>query len=184
MTHDALINGKVVQLTDEEKRGAEKFHLERAKFAWINGELVFGDEPGDDRDHQHWLLEDYEIKSEEFETINRGYMLPCRIQLFKGSDFRKIDMKEISVEDLNTLIEYQFMKYGSASAVVYNGVKVKEVGSVWPPIDTVFTLMVKSSLFDLRFKDEFKFKEMILAKTKKRYVTAVPVKEGNIVSSQ
>lgn len=184
MTHDALINGKVVQLTNEEKEGAEKFHLERVKFAWINGELMFGDEPGDDRDHQHWLLEDFGITPEEFESINRGYMLPSRIQLFKGSDFRKIDMKEVNAEDLNTLIEYQFMKYGSASAVVYNGVKVKEVGSVWPPIDTVFTLMVKSSLFDIRLRDEFIFREMITAKTKKRYESSIPLKEGEIVSSK
>ena len=89
-------------------------------------------------------------------------------------------MKEINAEDLNTLVEYQFLKYGSASAVVYNGVIIKEVGEVWPPIDTVFTIMVKSSLFDLKFKDEFKFREMITAKTKKRYSDCIPLKEGNI----
>lgn len=177
MTNDALLNGKVVTLSDAEREAGEKFHLERIKFAWINGKLTFGDAPGDDRDHQHWMLEDYGISPEEFETINRGYMLPCRIQLFKGSDFRKVDMKEINAEDLNTLVEYQFLKYGSASAVVYNGVIIKEVGAVWPPIDTVFTIMVKSSLFDLKFKDEFKFKEMIMAKTKKTYTECVPLKE-------
>lgn len=54
---------------------------------------------------------------------------------------------------------------------------LEEVGAVWPPIDTVFTIMVKSSLFDLKFKDEFKFKEMIMAKTKKTYTECVPLKE-------
>ena len=59
MKNDAIINGKQITLSDEERKAGEKFHLSRYPFAWVNNQLVFNDNTNDDRDHQHWLCEDY-----------------------------------------------------------------------------------------------------------------------------
>ena len=79
MTNDALINGEVRILSDKEKIDAESFHLRRLAFIWINDELFFNENPNDDRDHQHWVCEDFGITVEEFERLPRGYILPGRI---------------------------------------------------------------------------------------------------------
>lgn len=140
MTNDALINGKVVTLSDEERVAAEKFHMTRCLFGWVNGELTIVDDPEDDRDHQHWMLEDYGISPEEFENINRGYMLPFRIQLFVGSDFRPIDLNTISAKDISTLIEFHKTKYRNQIVEIFNGVKVGKVGEIWDPIERIFAV--------------------------------------------
>ena len=148
MTNDAIINGKVVELPEDERKAAEKFHLERVKFAWIDGELVFGDDPEDDRDHQHWLLEDYGISPVAFEFINRGYMQEGRIQLYKGSDFKSINTAEVSIHALQTLIDYNVAKYDSNIINIFNGVKVGKVGEIWPPLELLLTAVVSTNYLE------------------------------------
>ena len=72
MKNDAIINGKQITLSDEERKAGEKFHLSRYPFAWVNNQLVFNDNTNDDRDHQHWLCEDYGLTVEEWERVPRG----------------------------------------------------------------------------------------------------------------
>lgn len=87
MTNDTVINGKEVELEGVEKTEAEKFHKEQIAFAMIpdgNGknmqyELVFNEDSTDDRDHMHWLMDDYGITLEVFEGLVRGYIKPGRI---------------------------------------------------------------------------------------------------------
>lgn len=137
MTNDALINGKVVTLTEEEKIAGEKFHRSRVPFAWIDKKLVFNDNAGDDRDHQHWLLEDFGISVEEFETMNRGYMIESRIQLFKGSKFEPINMDDVSVTDFSSLTHKHREIFNSTEVTICNGVHVGKVGEIWEPIFTL-----------------------------------------------
>lgn len=135
MTNDALINGEVHVLNDKERKGAEEFHKKRYSFIWINRKLTFNDNMNDDRDHQHWVCEDYGISVEEFEILPRGYILPGRIQLFIGSDFSSIPLHQIEFDDIAHLISVYETLYPDTAYRVFNGVKVGRVGEIWPPID-------------------------------------------------
>lgn len=139
MKSDAIINGKVVELNDKEKKEAEEFHKKRYAFAWINGKLTFNDNENDDRDHQHWLLDDYGVTPEQWEKLPRGYMLPDRIQLFIGSTFSAVPTDLISVTDFAELISKHHTRYNSKEVKVYNGVKIGKVGEVWEPITCLGT---------------------------------------------
>ena len=139
MKSDAIINGKVVELNDNEKKEAEEFHKKRCAFAWIDGKLTFNDNENDDRDHQHWLLDDYGITPEQWEKLPRGYMLPDRIQLFIGSTFSAVPTDSISVTDFAELISKHHTRYKSKEVKIYNGVKIGKVGEVWEPITCLGT---------------------------------------------
>lgn len=134
MDDKAIINGGVVQLTAEETEGAAKFHLSRLLFAWVHGELKFNTNNNDDRDHQHWLCEDFGLTLDEYEHTNRGYIKDDRVQLFIGSTFSPLDTSEISTTDFFKLIKKHAEIYGTSSVKVYNGVKIGKVGEVWDPI--------------------------------------------------
>lgn len=133
MKSDALINGEVIELTEDERKAGEKFHKGRKAFAWIKGKLEFIEE-GDDRDHQHWMLDEFGITPAEFETTLRGYMNPDKIQLFIGSDFRPLDTDKISVDDFNKLLHIYGERYNKDTVEIYNGVVIGKVGDIWPPI--------------------------------------------------
>lgn len=139
MKNDAIINGNKVILSDEDRKAGEAFHRRRLAFAWVNGQLTFNTNENDDRDHQHWLLEDFGISVEEWETLPRGYMMEDRIQLFIGSDFRPLDTSIISVTDFNNLLHTHATRYNSESVKVYNGVKIGKVGEIWPPMECLGT---------------------------------------------
>lgn len=134
MKKEAIINGNQVILSEEDKAAGEEFHKKRYAFAWIKGKLTFNDNLNDDRDHQHWMLEDYEVSIEEWEVSPRGYMLPDRIQLFIGSHFSKLNTSEISITDFNELLFKHHERYNSTSVTVYNGVKVGKIGDIWEPL--------------------------------------------------
>lgn len=140
MTNDALIDNKVVTLTDKEVKDAANFHKKRLPFIYINNKLVFNTNFEDDRDHQHWVLEDFGIGIKEFETLNRGYMLPGRIQFFKGSTFGKIDTSQVSIADIRRICEVYKTYIGAGHVVVYNGVHVGRVGEVWEPMETLLEI--------------------------------------------
>lgn len=134
MDKNALINGQFRELSEEEKVGAEHFHRRRLAFAWIGGVIQFNLKRNDDRDHQHWLLEDFGITPQEFEHINRGYMMYNRIQLFKGSSFAPIEVADILQEDLHYLQCVHKRRYGEDTVPMYSGVVVGKVGEIWPPM--------------------------------------------------
>ncbi len=139
MTNDALINNKVVELTDEEKAASEKFHKSRLPFIWIDNKLIINENEDDDRDHQHWVCEDFGLTIPEFEALNRGYMIEGRIQFFRSSTFEMIDTSEISVEDFNKLLKIQHSRYNTDKVVVCNGVHIGKVGEIWEPISVLGT---------------------------------------------
>lgn len=139
MKKDAIINNKKIHLTDEEKEAGEAFHRKRYAFAWINGKITFNDNINDDRDHQHWLCEDYSLSVEDWEKTPRGYMLPDRIQLFIGSKFEQLNTNKISMGDFNTLLKVHGKRYNTLSVTVYNGVKIGKIGEVWEPIEKLGT---------------------------------------------
>lgn len=143
MTNDAIINGKVVQLTNDERKAGEAFHLSRLPFAFLNNDLVMNQNRSDDRDHQHWLTEDYGLSLQQFEVTPRGYITEGRIQFFVGSDFRPMDMNSISDLDIAKLMaQHKCMYPDTHSCNIYNGVKVGKIGEIWPPIDFVGTWSV------------------------------------------
>lgn len=136
MKSDALINKEKVILSEKDRVAGENFHKKRFAFAFVNGELKFNT-AGDDRDHQHWLCEDFGLTVDEFENTPRGYMLPDRIQLFIGSDFRPLNTSLISMSDFNTLLRTHGDRYNTKKITVYNGVKIGKIGEVWSPLETV-----------------------------------------------
>lgn len=139
MKNESIINHKTVKLSDSEREAGEEFHKKRYAFAWINGKLTFNDNINDDRDHQHWLCEDYGLTIEDWENTPRWYMIPDRIQMFIGSDFRALDTNLISMGDFHTLLRVHGEKYNTIQVTVYNGVKVGKVGEIWEPIEKVGT---------------------------------------------
>ncbi|MCM1223248.1 MAG: hypothetical protein NC548_53230 [Lachnospiraceae bacterium] len=134
MTNDALINGEVQSLTDEEKTRAEKFHRERLAFALVNDQIIFDENADDDRDHQHWLCETFGMTIEEFENIPRGYIMKGKIQLYTGSRFEQLELGMIKVKHLIRIIDKYKSIYPDIPYRVFNGVKVGKVGTIWPPI--------------------------------------------------
>lgn len=148
MTSDTVINGKEVELAEErvmaERVMAESFHKDQVAFAIVpisNANiLVFNENYCDDRDHMHWLMEDYGISSEVVESVVRGYIKPGRIQLYTGSDFKCIDLQKVTLTDLERL-EYKHNKHFRAGEIeVFNGVEVGRVGELWEPKELVFTI--------------------------------------------
>ena len=141
MKKDAIINGKRIMLPDDERINAEQFHRKRIPFIWIDGTLHINVNENDDRDHQHWVLDDFGILPEQWETLNRGYMLPGKIQLFRSSRFEKIPNNEIDLnnDDFKTLVNLNRTVYKQRDVTVYNGVYIGKVGEIWPPIEELYT---------------------------------------------
>lgn len=136
MKSEALIHGEMLVLSEDETKGAAEFHNSRLPFIWINGELIFNDKyETDDRDYQHWILEDFGIQADQFERMPRGYIRPARIQFLLGSHFGKINIAEIE-KDIPKIIARHVEIYGR-SFEIFNGVHVGKVGDIWPPMETV-----------------------------------------------
>lgn len=136
---EALLNGKMTNLELDEAIKADKFHRNRFAFAWIDGKLTFN-KLGDSRDHQHWLTEDFGLTLQEFEETPRGYIKEGRIQLFKGSDFRKIDIDKDLTDfksDKESLVKAHNKLFEGVTPEIFNGVKIGKVGEIWPPIEKI-----------------------------------------------
>ncbi|MBR1453992.1 MAG: hypothetical protein IJ593_05050 [Lachnospiraceae bacterium] len=142
MTSDAIINGNLVILSNEERETAEKFHKHRVGFAWINGKLEFIPF-GDDRDHQHWMLEEFNISADEFENIPRGYMMDGRIQFFIGSSFKEMNIGIVSDDDYAELFNVYNNTFDNTTVQMYNGVIVGKVGEIWEPKINLGTFSTK-----------------------------------------
>lgn len=146
MKSDALINEEVRILSDEEKQAEEKFHLSRIPFIWIPCEdfpymkLVFNENLHDDRDHQHWVLEDYNIEPWQFEHLPRSYIRDGRIQFFQGSSFQPIGKQlNTTLFDFFTIAEkYQEQTdWTMSDVIICNGVRIGKIGEVWDPIEII-----------------------------------------------
>lgn len=157
ITSDAIINGKMTTLTKDEMEQAANFHRNRVAFAIVNGKLWVNTNRHDERDHQHWLMEDFEMSIEEFEQCDRGYMIKDRIQLFRGSDFHPIEDPIGFMEKYaKSLLQFYSFKWkpdpirgliNDPHFRVCNGVKVGKVGELWDPLE-VYTLPDVFSLDD------------------------------------
>lgn len=137
MTNDALLSGQVILLSDTEITRAADFHKNRYAFAFMNNTIIFNNNPNDDRDHQHWLLDEFGISPVEFENIPRGYMKKDRIQLFVGSNFSPIDKSILTRENISILLAAHRKRYASKVVPIYNGVRIGKVGDIWPPVETI-----------------------------------------------
>lgn len=133
MKSDAIINGKTITLANSARKAGEAFHKKRYAFAWVGGKLVYNDNEQDDRDHQHWLLEEYGITPEMFEAVPRGYMMGGRIQFLLGSAFGEVNMDTIKAEDITALVRKHTERYGLDKVEVYNGVIIGKIGEIWKP---------------------------------------------------
>lgn len=128
----AIINKNTIELSDKEIENAANFHKRRIAFAFVDGQCRFNDNPDDDRDHQHWVCEDYGLTKEEFENLIRGYMLPGKIFIYQSSHFLEIDLSKLSVEDLLILLRTYKKIYKEEPVTIYNGVEIGVVGEEWP----------------------------------------------------
>ena len=138
----AIISKSTVELTEEEIKGAASFHKRRIAFAFVNDECVFNTDPDDDRDHQHWICEDYGFTKEEFEKLIRGYMLPGKIFLYESSCFSEIDLAKMSVKDMFKLLSAYKKAYREENVVLYNGVQIGVVGEEWPGKNKLATMIL------------------------------------------
>lgn len=139
MTKDTVINGKPVLLTDREMAKAAKFHKERLAFAIFGNVVVFNEDPSDDRDHLHWLAEDFRVDSEWFEELIRGYVSMGKIYLYRGTHFSGVPASAITSKHLNQLLSTHDNYFGRVDTDIYSGMVVGKVGEIWKPIKKIMS---------------------------------------------
>lgn len=133
MDNKAIINGQNIELSNDEVEGAADFHKKRIAFGEVGGVLRFNLDKSDDRDHQHWLCEDYGLTIEDFEGIIRGYMVDGEVYFYKGSDFRCVGEHNIGLDMLNMILNLYKENLTKKEVVIYNGVHIGKVGERWLP---------------------------------------------------
>ena len=140
----AIIDHKLKLLSKEEAENAEHFHNERIAFAWINSLvnplLLVINLQEREKDHQHWVMDEYGLSLDEFEKIPRGYIFEDNIKVYKGTNFEPLSEEEFN-EIKSDLSEIKGIycrvnhKDEKEKIVVYNGVNVGKVGDIWTPIE-------------------------------------------------
>ena len=140
MTNDAIINKQQIMLTEEEQRKAEEFHKSRIAFIYVDGKIQYNEDKEDDRDHMHWVMEDYGISCNEFENSKRGYISNGRIFLYRGSDFAEIELSEISLQYLVDLIDKHNQYFDGETILVYSGMNIGKVGEIWKPLSCILII--------------------------------------------
>lgn len=140
MTNDVVINNKRQELSNDEMSKAADFHKNRIAFAFVNKKIVFNTDSNDDRDHMHWIMEDYNLTQSEFETLNRGYISEGKIFLHKGTSFDKVMLNDISLEDIVQLIDKHNDFFSRETILVYNGMKIGKIGEIWKPLSCIFII--------------------------------------------
>ena len=146
MIKDAVINGKTVELCDTDAKAAEIFHSGRLAFAFVgDGMKLEFCNFGDVRDHQHWLLDEFGVSKEQFESVPRGYVKPGRVQLFMGSGFNKIPNPKIGnihLSQWSAIADKHRELFGTGIVEVFNGVQNGKIGEVWEPLEKILELNV------------------------------------------
>lgn len=140
MTNDAIINKQQITLTEDEQQKAADFHKSRIAFIYVNGQIRFNEDNEDDRDHMHWATEDYDISYDEFEKAKRGYISKGKIFFYQGSDFVKVELREISLQDLVDLINKHNQYFNDETILVYSGMNVGKVGEIWEPLSCILII--------------------------------------------
>ena len=140
MDNRCIIQGKELILSEEERILAETFHKGRLAFAYLTDTLVINNNTNDDRDHQHWLLEDYGISREDWEVLNRGYMMQGKIQLFAGSHFKPIIKEYLTDIKFRELLEQYLKRFHTFPVMITNGVVVGKVGDIWNPMEILYKI--------------------------------------------
>lgn len=143
MDSRAIIKGKSIELNAEEISGAAEFHKNRIAFGDVLGEYRFNTNKLDDRDHQHWICEDYGLSVDEFESIIRGYMVDGEVYFYRGSDFRCVNEYEINLDNLYKVLEVYKENFASNEVNIYNGVHIGKVGERWLPKKKLITVKLE-----------------------------------------
>lgn len=142
MDKRAVINKKTVFLNDNEIKNASDFHKKRVAFALRDKDFVFNNDPQDDRDHQHWLCEDYGMSIDEFEHVIRGYMRPGVITIYVSNSFDCVDPFHFSIGNLKQLLDEYKNVFDTETVTINNGVMVKTVGEIWPPKEELMKIVL------------------------------------------
>lgn len=134
MAGTGFINGKEVALTEEENTNANDFHRSRLAFGILDADgkqrIVYNT---DEREHYKWLKEDYNINTETFETMVRGYVMKDKIQFYTGSDFKDTEISHIDKNVFKELLTKAEEIFKSEHTRIFNGVNIGKVGEIWTP---------------------------------------------------
>lgn len=103
---------------------------ERTIFIILHGEILLK-RARDTRTCLEWVR-DMGYSYSQWECAARGYILDGVIQFYTGKDYKGVD--QILRDWVNTLSLYHQQRYGYLPAKIFNGVVMKEPGTVWPPI--------------------------------------------------
>lgn len=137
-----------IECTPDQQLADDEFHLSRVMFAFVNpndnvngGILYFSRD--DKRDHANWLHDDFKMDETQFENTIRGYIKPldknnwCRAIFYKGMAHSPVGINDMQLAAIARLWKTCFP--GSPALEIWTGVKIGEIGTVWPPIEHVTT---------------------------------------------
>lgn len=130
-------------LTKEELEKESEFHVGRTMFAFIDGHVQY--RTYDNRDHAHWLHEDYGIDESGFEAIDRGYIRPVEnnnvvnIMVYRGIGHNRTTVTLSMIRQLTHLaVSVYGKKFLSGKKLnIYSGVRIGKVGEIWEPLDFI-----------------------------------------------
>lgn len=112
-----------------------KFHEHRVAFAIIDGSLH--SIANDSRSHKEWLMEEFNLSVQDFEVLIRGYVLEDNIVFYRGANFICDD--EV-IAAAHKYFRY-LLNFTSSNLVnVCAGVKMGQIGEVWPPEKFLFQI--------------------------------------------
>lgn len=178
----AILCGKEITFTDEERAAIGKYHCSRLAFAFKNDKPLIN--LHDDRDHRTYLREDFGIDDDEFETLIRGYIKPGKIVFYITSHHSEVEMVPLDYINATKLLAWE--NYGAGKYSIYNGVKVGEPGIEWPHIKTIGSTNIFNTVeyFDAIFATEFMSpKQIVLVKARNLYsnehVVYIGTSDGN-----
>ena len=115
---NTVINGKNINLTAQESSGAANFHKSRIAFAFLsNGQCAVNIK--DQREHRVYLQEEYNLPSQEFEKLDRGYIKTAKSFFIKHHFSAKLItfLRQCLIpfcKSPNNISEPETMKYGTA----------------------------------------------------------------------
>lgn len=112
-------------------------------FAFIDGQVSY--RTYDNRDHAHWLYEDYAIDEAGFEAIDRGYIRPLEnnnivnIMVYRGIGHNRTTVTLSMIRQLTHLVVSVYgKKFLSGKKLnIYSGVRIGKVGEIWEPLDFI-----------------------------------------------
>ncbi len=111
------------------------FYNMRHIYAMIDGKLVWADEDGcNDMCAHDWLTKCRGLTEEQFESTIRGGVFSDHITLCVGYNYEPVNLDYVPSKLLHEVVDVACKMNGINSVRIYNGAKVGEPGTVWPPI--------------------------------------------------